>query len=334
MAEIGVRLLPLELLEERKLSTHKEVPKRLRNGLPDLGSVLIRLRLHLYENNLPRMLLQDWAIPKPHTIVAGQNGNQPVRLDDPKTVVSAVSVAMTRMKNAMNLDLYRRACRELRETVTQRSVLMALWTYSSMLGRPWHLPVCFVLGVFVFLWQVSQVSAADRRSRPPGFFEEDEEKLSLHERNKERIRKLVDMEIKLVRFARSLTVWASRLEKLRCICSLRDPYISLVCGGLAFALALALGTFLCFLSFVPYGLGPYFVLWMAGMVALLPDPQQETLRRWFFKAKAYKERMLGPNRLFPALRNLWGHVPDGLEARHLELFESHVLLPAAVQPEP
>lgn len=324
-AEVGVRLLPLDTLEEKKYATIKVPHKRVVAGLPSLGSVLLRLRLHLYTVTLPRMLVQDFR-KKPRTIVSAKD--QTVRLDDPRTVMTAAAMAMSRMNAATNFSLYRRSWAALRHDVHIRSWLLALWTF-AVFSSVWQLPGCLVLAWGTVLWQVSELAAADLVASPPLFLQEEEEKQSLQERGRTKIRQMVDMELRLVRFARQLTIWSSRLEKVRFICSLRDPYISMAFGGIAVVAAMCMSFGFLFLSLVPYDLGLPLCVWATGVAALLPDRYQEKLRDLVLALKAAKERSFGPDKWAPAIKNLWRRVPDQLEAKHWDLFASGVLLPAA-----
>jgi len=324
-AEVGVRLLPLELLDDRKLCTRKDSSKRYRGGLPDLGSVLLRFRLQLHDTTLPRLLMQAF----PLSMKAPSNTAQleGIRVDDPVSVLTAASLAMTRMSRALNFNLYVGAYSDLRHSALKRTIAILAWSYTTLIAASWQLPGCFLLGLSVFFWQVSETAEAKQKDVSICFFEEEEEPQSLQERSKEKLRRMVEMEVRLAKYARQLCEYAARLEKLRFVCTLQDPYVSMLYGGTALGLAVVAMVFFWVLSWLPLGIGPSLVPLGLGIAALLPDARQEQLRLLVLQAKQIKEKHLGPDRLFPGLLNLWRRVPDGPEAAHWELFQGHVLLP-------
>jgi len=287
---------------------------------------------------VPQLLLQDFPSGLPPPAQAAESA----RLDDPMSVVAAVYTAMQRMRTALDFDLYCRAANEVRESVFSCAGVLFLWTYAVLLARPWQLPGCAICAVVVFFKQASEVARRMQEAEPLRLLGEDggpygtgteKEKLSLKERGKENIRKAVNMEISLMRFARTLTGAATQLEKVRFVVTLRDPYISMVCAGLLFGASTVLATAAWVLSFVPFQLGIPLVVWAVGAALLLPGEQRARVRRAVFWLKAQKERRVGRDRLGPKLRNLWQRIPDSLETQHLDLFEGCLLLPPAPPPE-
>lgn len=329
-AEIGVRLLPIELLQlKNKLGAMKDAPKALKEGVPDLGHVLLRLRLHLFDHTLQHMLLAD-----PYLGVLPRSLTDTGKIDDPMSVVVAVYTSMQRMRNAMDFAVYARAADELRESAAG-GVLLLIWMYATLLAPTWQLPGCALAALSLLMRQVAACSRLARADKKVSFFPAEDfateavekERLTLKERSKESIRKAVNMEMTLIRFARTLNSYAAKLERLSFLVSLRDPYLSFVYSIILLIATLACCVAMWVLSKVPCGLGIPLVIWAVGCSVTLPSKVRAWLRGIALQAKALKESLVGRSRISRILRNFWLRVPDGLEAQHWGLFEGRVLLP-------
>jgi len=315
-------LLPVEVLWERsKLATLKE----FKQPAPKLGHVMLRLKLVLHERVPVCMFtaLPYHGEPQENLVTVG-------RIDSPMSVVTAVSVALQRLRTVLDIGPCVEVLDQLRETKATCAILYVTWTYALLFAPPWKLPGCLLVLLALLVWKFSEQSHSARVSDPPQlYFEEpaDATKMaSFAERGKQNMKNALQMELHLMQFAKNVTLFATRLERVRFLVSLRDPYLSLVCFVILGTMAFSLTVFLHMVLVMFGRLGMPILFWLVGCVLLLPRDKFVHVKdgvQWLIKQR---ERLLGPPLLGKLLWSIWQRIPDDPESQHFDLFEHHVLL--------
>jgi len=319
--ELWVRLLPMEALWERsKLATLREL-KQPQN----LGQVRLRLKLVLHERVPVRMFtaLPYHGEPQENLVTVG-------RIDSPMSVLAAVSVALQRLRSVLDVAPCLEVLDQLRETKATCAILYVTWTYSLLFAPPWKLPGCLLVLLALVVWKFSEQSHSARVSDPPQLYLEEPADVtkmaSFAERGKQGMKNALQMELQLMQFAKNVTLLSTRLERVRFLISLRDPYLSLVCCVILGAMAFSLTVFLHIVLFIFGRLGVPILFWLVGCVVLLPQDKFVHVKhgvQWLIRQR---ERILGPALMGKVLWSIWQRIPDDPESQHFDLFEHHVLL--------
>jgi len=319
--ELMVRLLPVDALWDRsKLATLKDLKQPQR----ELGRVTLRLTLVLHERVPVCMFtaLPYYGEPQENLVTVG-------RIDSPMSVVTAVSVALQRLRNVLDIGPCLEVLDQLRETKVTSAILFVTWTYAALFAPPWKLPGCLLILLAMLVWKFSEQSHSARVNDPPQLYLEESadttKTASLSERGWKGMKNALQMELQLMQFAKNVTLLATRLERVRFLVSLRDPYLSLVCFAILGTIAFSLTVFLHVVLIMLGHLGMPILFWLVGCVVLLPRDKLVHVKRWAQWVKEQRERILGPALLWKLLWSIWQRIPDDPESQHFDLFERHVL---------
>lgn len=326
-ADLPVALLPLEaILDKSKLAPVNKAREALKPSNPDLGNVLLRLRLTLYDAVPHNLFSAEQFLGKPpeHHAATGC-------LESPISVITAVFIALQRFKKAMDCKPLIEDMLELRNSIPVSVLFCGMWTYATLFAPFWKLPGVLLVVMAFTSWQTSVTTQSQRQASPPRLFADDggdkdkEEKLSFKELGKLGVKNALKMELDLIEFAKKVTWCATQIERLRFILSLRDRVLSFECARFAFAASVVLTLNLLVMVTMFGRMSAPILAWGIGCICLLPHAQQMQLATAAKRLKAKKEALLGPGTLLQRLSSLWQRIPDSIEAEHYDLFEQHVL---------
>jgi len=325
--EVKVALLPLEAVRmAKKLKSVEAGASGLERPTADLGHVLLRLQLTLYD-----MVPAQLYFARPFRGERLEEITDLGRIDEPMSVLKAVAAGIQRVKKALAPELLVNALDQLREAGLSSFILLSLWTYAMLLAPVWKLPGVFAAVSGMVVWQISSQAHLARVDDPPRLYKDElpttDSGLSHLERVKKGAAQAIKVELGLMQFARGLHTFAQRAEKILYLVTLQDPYLSIICGGLLIGFMLMTSISLWVVMAIFGRSGPPLLIWACGLLVLLPSNCRShvfAFANWLQECKA---RWLGPGKMKQMLESFWLRIPDGPEAVHYELFERYLLVP-------
>eukprot|EP00929_Paragymnodinium_shiwhaense_P097690 TRINITY_DN59316_c0_g1_i1.p1 TRINITY_DN59316_c0_g1~~TRINITY_DN59316_c0_g1_i1.p1 ORF type:complete len:670 (+),score=184.57 TRINITY_DN59316_c0_g1_i1:52-2061(+) len=327
-AEVAVKLLSFDALKERfKFDGLLDDDQP-----PDLGHVLLKLTLTLYDHS-PMTLYGAVPFRSQFSPSIKETG----RVSDPASVVKAAFLGLQRVKSALDMSSWIEAGNQLREHLPSIVFLQALWMYSLLMAPRWQWPGLVAVPLFLLMRTNAAVVHDRRAADPPRLYKAPDAEasseptsLSITERGKQSIKQAVKMQLGLMNFATSCTDFARRVERITYVLTFRDPQLTVIVGLGGGGATLAVTVFLWFWMLIFGHKGWAVLIWVAGTIGLLPKAAQATLQDIMQKLKAEKTRLLGPDVLAEkaqaTLSALWERIPDGMESLHVELCENSVCI--------
>lgn len=193
----------------------------------------------------------------------------------------------------------------------------------------------------IAVYHLSHLGEQCRRDDPPKLYKDElpQNELSFTERRKQEVATAIKVEMAVMKFATIVNNFTAFLEKLRYLVMLRDPYISLLCGGLLVVTVLSGTVVLAVLMLVFGQLGPFLFIWTWGCFILLPNSAQARLYNYY---SWLEEQSMGrlcsyfgwttSSFSFEMLACFWARIPDGLEAQHCDIFDRYCMVPSISSP--
>eukprot|EP00931_Biecheleriopsis_adriatica_P056058 TRINITY_DN33226_c0_g1_i1.p1 TRINITY_DN33226_c0_g1~~TRINITY_DN33226_c0_g1_i1.p1 ORF type:complete len:623 (-),score=104.98 TRINITY_DN33226_c0_g1_i1:36-1904(-) len=261
---------------------------------------------------------------------------------DPFSVLKAFGMAVGRVGSALQIDSWKVAADELRES----TVLAFGWSFLVLVAPLWLWPLLLTLVLPLFAMKINRLSHNQNQfetipdtsdSNPSDFKRESSEghrqtnrqpRLYVdpdEERSKDPFMKeVVKVELNIMQLTESINKAAAQLEKIKFALTLEDRCRSFICLCvlLAASIGLSLGLFLLmrFLEFVSWR----YLLWLPSTCVLLPKALRQSVFDAVAKAQEFQNKFTGDD-MERALAGLWHRIPDSVEALHLSLFKEYVL---------
>eukprot|EP00928_Gymnodinium_smaydae_P086037 TRINITY_DN6983_c0_g1_i2.p1 TRINITY_DN6983_c0_g1~~TRINITY_DN6983_c0_g1_i2.p1 ORF type:complete len:592 (-),score=71.46 TRINITY_DN6983_c0_g1_i2:324-2099(-) len=308
-AQFTLKLLPLDIvrakckLEPASLTGAKQPEV-------DLGMIRLDLRLTLKEVPM-KLYFQPLSIRQAaKQTLADYKGH----VGDPLSVLKAAGMAVGRVGSALQIERWKVAADELRES----TALAFGWSLLVLVAPLWVWPLLSTLMVPLFALKLSNVPY-DQDQQPCMYVDPD------RDRSYEALMKeVVKMELNIMQLTETFNKAATRLEKIKFSLTFEDRCRSFVCLCVLLAGSLVMSVGLYLLLLVLEFVNWRFLLWLPGTCFLSPKALRHIVCDAAAKVLVLTRKITGDN-LDRALAGLWHRIPDGVEALHLALFKRYVL---------